>query len=100
MIIYNVTVSLADESIHEEWLTWMQEVHIPQVMETGLFADSKILRLLNEENDGITYAIQYRSHTLADYERYRREFAPVLQAETAKKYGDKVLAFRTLLEEV
>jgi hypothetical protein len=100
MIIYNVTVSLADETIHDEWLQWMKKVHVPQVMETELFADSKMLRLLNEENNGITYAIQYRCLSLAHYERYLNEFAPILQAETAKRYGNKVLAFRTLLEEV
>ena len=100
MIVYNVTVSLADESIHHEWLQWMKEIHIPQVMQTGMFADSKMMRVLNEENDGVTYAIQYRCESLASYERYRTMFAPALQAETARKYGDKVLAFRTLLEEV
>lgn len=100
MIIYNVTVSLADESIHDEWLQWMKEVHVPQVMQTGLFAESKMLRLLHEENNGITYAIQYRCPSLTHYGRYLNEFAPALQAETAKRYGDKVLAFRTLLEEV
>jgi len=30
MILYNVTVSI-DPEIAEEWLTWMREVHIPDV---------------------------------------------------------------------
>jgi len=100
MIVYNVTVSLADESIHEEWMQWMKEVHIPEVMQTRLFEDYRILRLLQEENNGITYAIQYRSKSLEEYYRYQQEFAPALQAKTKEKYGEKLLAFRTLLEEV
>lgn len=100
MIVYNVTVSLADESIHEEWMHWMKEVHIPEVMQTRLFEDYRILRLLQEENNGITYAIQYRSKSLEEYYRYQQEFAPALQAKTKEKYGEKLLAFRTLLEEV
>ena len=100
MIVYNVTCTLADESIHEEWLHWMKEEHIPEVMSTGLFADYRMLRLLHEENNGITYAIQYRSTTMAEYQLYQKEYAPPLQQKTREKYGDKVLAFRTLLEEV
>ena len=57
MILYNVTVSLVDQSIHQDWLKWMKEIHIPEVMDTGYFLDNKICRLLVE--DEITYAIQY-----------------------------------------
>ena len=46
MIIYNVTVSLVDQSIHQDWLKWMKEIHIPEVMDTGFFLDNKICRLL------------------------------------------------------
>ena len=38
-VIYNVTVSV-DEDAHHEWLEWMQEVHIPDVMKTGSFVES------------------------------------------------------------
>ena len=31
MYIYNVTVNI-DESIAQEWLTWMQESHIPEML--------------------------------------------------------------------
>ena len=45
MIIYNVTVSLVDQNIHQDWLKWMKEIHIPEVMDT-VFLDNKICRLL------------------------------------------------------
>ena len=28
MILYNITVSI-DYNVHQEWLIWMKEVHIP-----------------------------------------------------------------------
>ena len=34
MFIYNVTVKL-NWSIHEEWIKWMQEVHLNDVMATN-----------------------------------------------------------------
>lgn len=101
MIIYNVTINI-DEEAHEQWLNWMKQKHIPDVMATGMFVSSKILRLLSKQEDesGSTYAIQYTCPDMKTYERYQQEFAPALQAETQKMFGGRFAAFRTLLEEV
>ncbi len=81
MIIYNVTINV-DTDVHAEWLRWMKETHIPDVMATGLFLDSRICRVLADDEGGITYAVQYTCADMATYERYRDEHAPRLQAET------------------
>ena len=99
MIVYNVTLNV-DTDVHAEWLRWMKETHIPDVMATGLFLDSRIFRVLADDDGGITYAVQYTCADMATYERYRDEQAPRLQAETQKHYGGKFVAFRTLLEVV
>jgi hypothetical protein len=98
MIIYNVTVNV-DAAVHDEWLRWMKEEHIPEVMATGAFLENKICRVLSDD-DGFTYAVQYTCADMASYERYRTEHAPRLQAETARRYAGRVEAFRTLLEVV
>ena len=36
MIIYNITIKV-DWSIAEEWLKWMQEKHLPEILATGCF---------------------------------------------------------------
>ena len=41
MIIYNVTVNVEAE-IHNDWISWMKEVHIPDVMNTGYFLENKM----------------------------------------------------------
>ena len=52
MLIYNITIQV-NWTIHNEWLPWMQEVHIPEVMATGMFTHFRILRLLEvDESDG------------------------------------------------
>ncbi|MBT6516091.1 MAG: DUF4286 family protein, partial [Crocinitomicaceae bacterium] len=38
MIVYSVTVKVNQE-IEENWLRWMKEVHIPDVMATGFFLE-------------------------------------------------------------
>jgi hypothetical protein len=96
-IIYNVTVSV-DEPIHQEWLKWMKEVHVPEVIGTGFFESSRICRVLAHEEGGVTYAIQYVVKSLQDYDSYQKDFAPALQAKHAERYGQQVAAFRTILE--
>ncbi|MDQ3022110.1 MAG: DUF4286 family protein [Bacteroidota bacterium] len=100
MILYNVTVNI-DDSVHDEWLQWMKSQHIPKVLDTGLFIDNKIFKIISKDNDeGNTYSIQYFLNSLDDFEKYQEEFAPKLQAEHSEKYKDKFVAFRTLMESV
>ncbi len=97
MFIYNVTVNIS-EDVHQEWLRWMRERHIPDVMKTGCFIDSQMVKVLYTEEEGHTYSIQYKFLEMADIERYQKEFAPRLQSEHAQKFKDKYAAFRTLLQ--
>jgi hypothetical protein len=99
MYIYNVTVNLS-EDIHDEWLRWMKEVHIPDVMRTNCFTGNRILKVLYVNDEGFTYSIQYMFRNMADIEVYQKSFAAALQAEHKAKFGDKYTAFRTLLEMV
>jgi hypothetical protein len=91
-----------EQSMAPEWLQWMQHVHIPEVMATGCFLSYRILKVLTNANDdeGVNYSIQYDAATTADYERYREQFAPAMQQQTKARYGERVLAFRTLLEVI
>lgn len=99
MYIYNVTVSV-DRSIADEWLDWMKTVHVPDVLKTGHFVESKICKVLNVNDEGETFSVQYTFNVMADIEAYQKEHAARLQAEHTKRYEGKYAAFRTLLEIV
>ncbi len=99
MILYNVTAIL-EEDVHEEWLTWMRNEHIPRVMATGKFVSNRILRVLDSPNEGVTYCSQYIADSLEDFEAYKENFAPALQAELAEKFEGKFVAFRSLMEYI
>lgn len=100
MILYNVTIKI-EPSIQDEWVQWMKEVHIPEVLQTGLFTEYRMTRLLEQdESDGITFAVQYLSNSMADYQLYKEKFAPALQKKVSDKYEGKFVAFRTLMEVV
>lgn len=99
MIIYNVTVSI-DPGVSAEWVEWMQEVHIPEVMDTGKFMESRMSKILAEEAGGLAYSIQYLCKDMETLEKYQQENAPELQRKHNELFADKAVAFRTLLDVI
>lgn len=99
MLLYNVTLIIEDATA-DEWLQWMQEIHIPEVMATGKFVSNRLLKVLDSPNEGVTYCTQYVVETLADYNDYQENYAPALQADLQSKFENKFVAFRTLMEFV
>lgn len=99
MIIYNVTINVEND-VHDEWLKWMRESHIPDVLKTGYFLEHKICKVLNVEDEGTTYSIQYTSKTMEDYEGYKSNEAARLQKEVMDKFKGEFVAFRSLLEVI
>ena len=99
MLIYNVTIQL-EQAIATDWLEWMQQVHIPEVLQTGIFTSHQLLRLLDDNPDVVTYAVQYHCPDMTELHRYQAEFAPALQAAHRSRYEGRFVAFRTLLEKI
>ena len=97
MYIYNVTINVQEE-IHDEWLTWMKNEHIPDMLKTEKFSKALMTKVLvNEEMGGITYSVQYTADSKELLERYKAENATELRAKT-KPFEGKFVAFRTELE--
>lgn len=98
MVLYNVTVKV-DKDIQQEWVDWMKQEHIPDLINTGLFVDAKLFRLLEvDEQDGITYAAQYFCKTLDEYKAYINQHADTMRSRGIERFGDKFVAFRTLMQ--
>jgi hypothetical protein len=98
MILYNVTINI-HESVHDQWMQWMQEKHIGDVLATGKFSAARMVKVLVEEDmGGTTYSIQYTTDSKETLQRYYDEDAPSLREEGLQLFGDKMLAFRTELE--
>jgi hypothetical protein len=100
MFIYNVTIMM-DWRIHEAWLQWMQDIHIPEVLGTGCFEKHQLVRLIDvDETEGPTYAAQYFAATEADYKRYIEMYAPALRQGGLDKWGEKAVYFRSIMRIV
>ena len=100
MLIYNVTISI-DDTVHDRWLSWMKDKHIPDMLATKKFSEAKMCKVLvEEETGGTTYAIQYITADRATLQRYYEEDAERMRREGNLKFPDKFVAFRTELEIV
>jgi len=100
MLLYNVTVTI-DLEIHEDWVRWMRETHIPDIMASGCFLSYRMCRLLGHEHeDSEIYAVQYLSKDMVHLMRFQQEFAPDLQAQHKARYDGRYAVFRTVMEVV
>ena len=100
MIIYNVTIKV-DHSIAEEWMSWLKNEHIPDLIATGCFTHATILHLLEaDDTEGITYAVQYHAESKALYNRYIENFSEMMRKKATDKWGKKFIAFRSVMQVV
>ena len=98
-IVYNVTIKL-DKNIAQDWLQWLLKDHAPQIIATGCFTKFIVLKLLEHEEDGISYAVQYFSENMQKYQRYQAEFSDRFRKESSDKWGNKFISFRTVMQVV
>lgn len=99
MIVYNITIKITTD-IEADWIQWQKEEHIPDVMASGCFTGYRFYRLLQEEEDGLTYVVQYLAASMEEYTRYIEETAPLLREKALARWGNRFIAFRTVMQAV
>jgi hypothetical protein len=100
MIIYNLTVNITHQA-HNEWMKWLKEEHLPEIIETKTFYDIKIYQLINiEEADGPTYSVQFFARSMEEYDIFINEYAPAFINKSVNKWGDEMFSFRTTLKNI
>ncbi|SDD58272.1 protein of unknown function [Pricia antarctica] len=100
MLIYNVTTNI-EASVHVEWLQWMQETHIPDVLATGKFLNAKMSKVLVDEDlGGLTYSVQFTTVDREALRKYYSEDATRLRDNALKRFPNKFVSFRTELEVI
>ena len=96
MIIYNVTVTV-EEEIKEDWLIWMRKEHIPEVMNCGSFIKAQIKKVVKSDSYN-TFAVAYTCLNMKALHQYQITCADNLKKKHIDRYGDKAVAFRTIME--
>lgn len=78
MFAYTVRCELDDPALAEEWIAWMRDEHLADVVAAG--AEAAELVRLDGDGDPITCEARYRFTDRAAFERYERDQAPRLRA--------------------
>ena len=100
MIVYNVTTKVT-HAINKDWLQWMKEEHIPELINTGCFTHATIAQLLEtDDSEGPTYAVQYFAESKSQYNNFIEKFAPQLRQKALAKWGDQFIAFRSVMQVI
>jgi hypothetical protein len=97
VIAYTVAVTFEDTALAEEWLRWLREVHIADVLAGGA-TDAEIVEL---DGPRRSFEVRYHFDSREAFARYERDHAPRLRAEALQKFPvEKGVAYRRSLGEV
>jgi len=100
MLLYNVTFGI-DKNIEQDWITWMKSNYLPVIMDTGLFVEYKMYKVLSHEDEAsVSYSVQCFANSIEEILKYLNEYAPKITELHRESFKDKHVAFNTLLEEV
>ena len=100
MIIYNTTYHI-DKQIFEEALRYLKEIYIPQAVESGFLQSPHLSRVMNTpEEEGTGIALQFHVKNQETLHYWLEHEGRSYHQQLSKKFGEKILGFVTLLEEL
>jgi len=82
MFIYTVSATFTDAAVADEWVAWLRDGHLADVMRGGAL-DAEVVRVDGAE---LVYEARYHFASREAFTRYERDFAPALRAEGVAKF--------------
>lgn len=100
MIIFNTTFHIEDD-VHDDVLNFLRGVYIPMAANGGFLFSPRLARIHRQhEESGESYSLQFHVKNVDTLNHWLSADGHSLQKELIKRFGDKVMGFVTLLEEV
>ena len=100
MLIYSVYLTLQQE-IESEWLEFMQNKHIKDVMTTGCFTDYELIRELNSSEPGkVSFRVDYHVLDIEKMDEYLNDFSAELRNDVVSRFEGKFSAERKIYEVI
>lgn len=94
MIAYTVAVTLPDAALAAEWLRWLENGHVADVLAGGA-SDAEIIQLDDAEH---AYEVRYHFPSREAFAVYEKEYAPRLRAEGLARFpAEKGIRYRRLV---
>lgn len=99
MIIYSVTYAIEDQ-LEFEWVNFMKDSFIPNVMDSGYFEEYIFTKVLAQEGTDTAYNIQYQCFNHEKLNLFIANVQQELDAMMHQKYNGRFASFFTKLEKI
>lgn len=99
MIIFNTTYCM-ETATHELCVSWLREKYIPSALESGDLHTPRLSKIYSQEADGINYSLQFNVESVEILQTWYEKVGDNLQQDLSALFGESVLGFTTLMEEV
>lgn len=99
-MLYSLVIDI-ETSVHENWLEWVQNYYITEMLQTGCFEHCRISRLIEDEDAGFkTYRLDYICPGIEAYKHYQTECAQDIERKMKRKFMGKFSSMSTLYDLV
>jgi len=100
MILYNTTF-VVEDSVNEEWLTFVKEEHINDYLQSECFLGARFGKITSHVEPGMqTYSIQFFASNEVSLEQFKNNILPEIQQKSLRKFGTKVLSFSSEMDHL
>lgn len=98
-MIFNTTFCMTEKQEHD-FLHWMRKHHIPKSLKLDFVHTPQFTKIVSQELEGVNYSLQLKTENIETLQMWYEEVGDQLLADLSKHFGEDVLTFSTLLEEV
>jgi len=100
MIVYNTTFHI-EKDILEESLVYLKEQYIPKAIASGFMQHPCLRRVMHTaEDEGISFSVQFHVKNVDTLNFWMQNEGSVIHKELVSRFGNKIVGFTTLLEEI
>lgn len=85
MIVYTVTAAFEDAQVAEEWIAWLRDEHLAEVIAGGAL-DAEVDCHDSASPTCFRCEVRYHFASREAFARYERDHAPRLRAEGLKRF--------------
>lgn len=97
-LLINDTISISNE-YSKTWLNWMETIAIPLIKKESTIESFRLTRIKGgEDENGITFALQFIFKNEETYHQFVEGFDPKWQQEQQNRFRGQFGSFRSVLE--
>ena len=98
MLIFNTTYKVATHR-NDEWFKWMNESHIPFMLDSDIFSKPQIAKVVGSEDEGgLSFSVQFNVADMNTLMGWHKKNSTVFHRNCSVKFGNEVVFFSTVLE--